>query len=116
MQCSGLGGQCQCSLLYDVHCIGSECIKMLPDVGMVKAYSQNVLKPENVGKEAVKIWREHFTKVLGANNVGAVGDEEQIDESVDNNNCDTYRLEFSKRLDLSAYLYRWRWSMRWMER
>ena len=35
LQCSSLGSQCQCSLLYVVTCIGSGCIKMLPDVGMV---------------------------------------------------------------------------------
>ena len=49
------------------------------------------------GEEAVKIWREHFAKVLGAKNEGAVGDEEQIGESADIS-CDTNRLDFSERL------------------
>ena len=28
------------------------------------------------GEEAVKVWKEHFIKVLGRRNEGAVGDEE----------------------------------------
>ena len=50
------------------------------------------------GEEAVKVRKEHFTKVLGASNEGAVGDEEQIGDSADINNSGTNRLDFSERL------------------
>ena len=46
----------------------------------------------------VKVCKEHFTKVLGASNEGAVGDEEQIGDSADINNSGTNRLDFSERL------------------
>ena len=46
------------------------------------------------GEEAVKVWNEHFTKVLGASNEGAVGDEERVGDSADINN----RLDFSETL------------------
>ncbi len=49
-------------------------------------------------EEAVEVWKEHFTKVLGASNEGAVGDEEQVGDSVDINNWGTNRLDFSERL------------------
>ena len=52
----------------------------------------------NTGEEAMKTWREHFAKVLGASNEGAVGDEERIGKGADINNCDTNRLGFSERL------------------
>ena len=42
------------------------------------------------GEEVVKVWKEHFTKVLGASNEGAVGDEEQIGDSADINNWGTH--------------------------
>ena len=48
--------------------------------------------------KAVKVWKEHFTKVLGASNEGAVVDEEQTGDSVDINNWGTNRLDFSERL------------------
>ena len=50
------------------------------------------------GEEAVKIWKEHFTKVLGASNERAGSDEEHIGDSVDINNWGTNRLDFSERL------------------
>ena len=50
------------------------------------------------GEEAVKVWKEHFTKVLGASNDGAVGDEERVGDSVDINNWGTNRLDVSERL------------------
>ena len=50
------------------------------------------------GEEAVKVWKEHFTKVLGASNEGAVGDEEQVGDSADINDWDTNGLDFSERL------------------
>ena len=45
----------------------------------------------------VKVWKEHFAKVLGVNNEEVMGDEEQIGDSADINNCGTNRLEFSER-------------------
>ena len=50
------------------------------------------------GEEAVKVWREHFAKVLDVSNEGAVGDEERIGDTADINNCGTNRLDFSERL------------------
>ena len=49
------------------------------------------------GEEVVKVWKEHFAKVFGVSNEGAVGDEGQIGDSVDINNCGTNRLGFSER-------------------
>ena len=51
-----------------------------------------------VGEKAVKVWKEYFTKVLGASNEEAVGDEERIGDSADINNWGTNRLNFSERL------------------
>ena len=50
------------------------------------------------GEEAVKVWKEHFTKVLGASNEEAGSDEERVGDSADINNWDTNRLDFSERL------------------
>ena len=47
-----------------------------------------------IGEEAVKAWREHFTKDLGENKEGTVGDVQPEDI----NNCDTNGLDFSERL------------------
>ena len=50
------------------------------------------------GEEAVKVWKEHYAKVLGVSNEGAVGDEERIGDTADIHNCGTNRLDFSERL------------------
>ena len=46
----------------------------------------------------MKVWKEHFAKVLGVSNEGAMGDKEQIDDSADINKCVANRLDFSERL------------------
>ena len=50
------------------------------------------------GEEAVKVWREHFVKVLGESKEGTVGDVQQNGQTEDMNNCDTNGLDFSERL------------------
>ena len=57
-------------------------------------------KDDNVktGEEAVKVWKEHFTKVLGASNEGAESDEERVGDNADINNWGTNRLDFSEWL------------------
>ena len=63
------------------------------------------------GEEAVKVWKEHFTKVLGASNEGAGSDEERVGDSADINNWDTNRLDFSERLcqPISREEVAWAW-------
>ena len=63
------------------------------------------------GEEAVKVWKEHFTKILGASNEGAVGDEERVGDSADINNWGTYRLDFSERVSqpISREEVTWVW-------
>ena len=46
----------------------------------------------------MKVWREHFAKVLGESKEGTVGDVQQNGQTVDINNCDTNGLDFSERL------------------
>ena len=53
------------------------------------------------GEEAVKVWKEHFTKVFVASNEGAVDDEERIGDSADINIWGTNRLDFSESLSQS---------------
>ena len=50
------------------------------------------------GDEAVKVSKEHFAKVLGASNEGAVGDEERVGDSADISNWGFSSLDFSERL------------------
>ena len=50
------------------------------------------------GEEAVKVWKEHFTKVLGASNEGAVGDEGRVGDRADINSWGTNGLDFSESL------------------
>ena len=50
------------------------------------------------GEEAVKVWKEHFTKVLGVSNGGSGSDEERVGDSAEINNWGTHRLDFSERL------------------
>ena len=50
------------------------------------------------GEETVKVWKKHFTKVLGVSNEGAGSDEERVGDSADINNWGTNRLDVSERL------------------
>ena len=50
------------------------------------------------GEEEVKVWREHFVKVLGESKEGTVSDVQQNGQTEDINNCDTNGLDFSERL------------------
>ena len=50
------------------------------------------------GEEAVEVWREHFSKVLGSRNESMDGDEEQRGESGAINSGDTNGLDFCERL------------------
>ena len=50
------------------------------------------------GEEAVKVWREHFMKVLGESKEGTVGDVQQNGQTEDIYNCDTNGLDFSEIL------------------
>ena len=50
------------------------------------------------GEETVRVWREHFTKDLGENKEGTVGDVQQNGQPEDFKNCDSNGLGFSERL------------------
>ena len=50
------------------------------------------------GEVAVKVWREHFAKVLGESKESTVGDVQQNGQTEDINNYDINGLDFSERL------------------
>ena len=67
------------------------------------------------GDEAVKVWKEHFAKVLGASNEATVNGEEQTDENMDGKSC-TKGLDFSERLCQSIFREEVAWALEKVKR